>query len=30
MAENFPKDYEEIRKLKGIGPYTAAAIALCL
>jgi A/G-specific adenine glycosylase len=23
----FPEDYEEIRKLKGIGPYTAAAIA---
>jgi A/G-specific adenine glycosylase len=23
----FPTDYEEIRKLKGIGPYTAAAIA---
>ncbi len=23
----FPNDYEEIKKLKGIGPYTAAAIA---
>ncbi len=24
---NFPNKYEEIRKLKGVGPYTAAAIA---
>lgn len=23
----FPRDYDEIRKLKGIGPYTAAAIS---
>jgi A/G-specific adenine glycosylase len=24
---NFPREYDEIKKLKGIGPYTAAAIA---
>jgi len=27
LEGNFPGSYEEIKKLKGIGPYTAAAIA---
>ncbi len=27
MGGNFPNTYEEIKKLKGVGPYTAAAIS---